>query len=116
MNILKEFLKNEVFPAFGCTESISIAYTASLAAQEIEGNRHYYLVLENLQLARFSHKFDLFICKAYHIRGRSCRDCINKARFVRMSLITLQTLMGGKLFFSFLIYNMISKPILNLSK
>jgi hypothetical protein len=27
----------------------------------------------------------------------------------------LQTLMGGKLFFSFLIYRMISKPILDLS-
>ena len=37
MNILKEILKHEVFPALGCTEPIAIAYAASIAAKEIEG-------------------------------------------------------------------------------
>ncbi|MBU1163515.1 MAG: L-serine ammonia-lyase, iron-sulfur-dependent, subunit alpha [Proteobacteria bacterium] len=37
MNILKEVLKHEVFPALGCTEPIAIAYAASIAAKEIEG-------------------------------------------------------------------------------
>ena len=38
MNILKEVLKHEVFPALGCTEPIVIAYTASIAAKEIKGD------------------------------------------------------------------------------
>ena len=38
MNILKEVLKNEVFPALGCTEPIAVAYAASVAANEIDGD------------------------------------------------------------------------------
>ncbi|MCJ7616239.1 MAG: L-serine ammonia-lyase, iron-sulfur-dependent, subunit alpha [Desulfobacterales bacterium] len=38
MNILKEVLKHEVFPALGCTEPIAIAYAASIAAMEIKGD------------------------------------------------------------------------------
>ena len=37
MNILKEVLKHEVFPALGCTEPIAVAYAASLAGQQIDG-------------------------------------------------------------------------------
>ena len=37
VNILKEVLKNEVFPALGCTEPIAVAYAASVAANEIAG-------------------------------------------------------------------------------
>ena len=37
MNILKEVLKHEVFPALGCTEPIAVAYAASIAGLEIEG-------------------------------------------------------------------------------
>lgn len=37
MNILKEVLSNEVFPALGCTEPIAVAYAASVAASEVEG-------------------------------------------------------------------------------
>lgn len=37
MNILKAVLKHEVFPALGCTEPIAVAYAASIAGQEIEG-------------------------------------------------------------------------------
>ncbi|MFH1453011.1 MAG: hypothetical protein ABIH00_03395 [Armatimonadota bacterium] len=33
MNLYKEIIKNEVFPAMGCTEPISIAYAASIAAE-----------------------------------------------------------------------------------
>lgn len=38
MNILKEVLKREVFPALGCTEPIAVALAASHAAGEIEGD------------------------------------------------------------------------------
>ncbi|MBU1162777.1 MAG: hypothetical protein KKA75_01330 [Proteobacteria bacterium] len=38
MNILKEVLQHEVFPALGCTEPIAIAYAASIAAREIKGD------------------------------------------------------------------------------
>lgn len=35
MNLLKEVLANEVYPAFGCTEPISCAYAAAAAAAEL---------------------------------------------------------------------------------
>ena len=38
MTILKEVLTHEVFPALGCTEPIAVAYAASAAAKEIEGD------------------------------------------------------------------------------
>ncbi len=37
LNLFKEVIKNEVFPALGCTEPIAIAYAASIAAKEIQG-------------------------------------------------------------------------------
>jgi len=37
LNLFKEVIKNEVFPALGCTEPIAVAYAASIAAKEIEG-------------------------------------------------------------------------------
>ena len=37
MNILKAVLKHEVFPALGCTEPIAIAYAASAAAKQLDG-------------------------------------------------------------------------------
>lgn len=36
MNLLKEVIKNEVYPAFGCTEPISVAYASSNAASLIK--------------------------------------------------------------------------------
>jgi L-cysteine desulfidase len=35
MNLLKEILANEVYPALGCTEPVSCAYAAALAAAEL---------------------------------------------------------------------------------
>ncbi|MBN1296839.1 serine dehydratase subunit alpha family protein [bacterium] len=35
MNILKEVLQHEVFPAFGCTEPIAVAHAAAVAAREL---------------------------------------------------------------------------------
>ena len=37
MNLLKEIFANEVFPAVGCTEPISCAYTAAAAVEQIKG-------------------------------------------------------------------------------
>jgi len=37
LNILKAVLKNEVFPALGCTEPIAVAYAAGIASKEIKG-------------------------------------------------------------------------------
>lgn len=37
MNLLKTILKNEVFPALGCTEPTAVAYAASIAAEKLDG-------------------------------------------------------------------------------
>ena len=44
MNILKDVLKREVFPALGCTEPIAVAFAASHAAKEIEGEPDEILI------------------------------------------------------------------------
>ncbi len=36
MDLLKEILQNEVFPAMGCTEPISCAYACAVAAEQLE--------------------------------------------------------------------------------
>ena len=38
MNILKEILKNEVYPAVGCTEPIACAYAMAAAAEQLSPN------------------------------------------------------------------------------
>ncbi len=37
MNILSEVLKHDVFPALGCTEPIAVAYAASVAGKQLDG-------------------------------------------------------------------------------
>jgi L-cysteine desulfidase len=37
MDLLKEILANEVFPAIGCTEPISCAYTCAAASEQLDG-------------------------------------------------------------------------------
>lgn len=37
MNILSEVLKHDVFPALGCTEPIAVAYAASAAGKQVDG-------------------------------------------------------------------------------
>ncbi len=37
MNILSEILKHDVFPALGCTEPTSVAYAASAAGKQLDG-------------------------------------------------------------------------------
>ncbi len=38
MNIFKEILRHEVFPALGCTEPTAVAYAASIASKELDGS------------------------------------------------------------------------------
>ncbi|MCP4375480.1 MAG: serine dehydratase subunit alpha family protein [bacterium] len=37
LNILNQVLKHDVFPALGCTEPIAVAYAASVAAEQLDG-------------------------------------------------------------------------------
>jgi L-cysteine desulfidase len=45
MNLLKEVLKHEVFPAFGCTEPIAVAYAASLAGHAVPDGQLQHLFI-----------------------------------------------------------------------
>ena len=45
MNILKEVLKHEVYPALGCTEPTGVAYVASVAAKELGNGEFQSLVI-----------------------------------------------------------------------
>lgn len=47
MNIYKEVIKNEVFPALGCTEPISIALAASIAAEGVNEDPENLLFIVN---------------------------------------------------------------------
>ncbi len=38
MNLLNEILKHDVFPALGCTEPTAVAYAASIASKQLEGD------------------------------------------------------------------------------
>lgn len=44
MNLLKEVLQHEVYPALGCTEPIAVAYAASIASEAIGGQ------IQNLEI------------------------------------------------------------------
>lgn len=45
MGMYREVIKNEVFPALGCTEPIAVAYAASIAAAQLEGELERVTVL-----------------------------------------------------------------------
>jgi L-cysteine desulfidase len=47
LNILKEVLKHEVFPALGCTEPIAVAYAAGLAGRQIPGDIQEIRIIVN---------------------------------------------------------------------
>lgn len=44
MNILKEVLRHEVYPALGCTEPTAVAYAASIAADAIGGEYQFMTI------------------------------------------------------------------------
>ncbi len=45
MNLLKQVLKHEVFPALGCTEPIAVAFTAACAAEKLPGAADHVRVI-----------------------------------------------------------------------